>query len=121
MPAAAAEAPVGNHHVLATKKYALTKVISQITMRRTRPIWRDLPRRILGQPHYGNAKNPWDHSSWGRKRGESTTAYSARKQVVAFYIFCFGTPKSHGCAGWRRTLQPRRDACQASLEMSPSF
>src|ERR1700723_1219097 len=39
MAAAAAEAPVGNHHVLATKKYVLAKVISQITQRRTSPMY----------------------------------------------------------------------------------
>src|SRR5271166_1432072 len=39
MAAAAAEAPVGNHHVLATKKYVLAMVISQMTQRRTSPIY----------------------------------------------------------------------------------
>jgi hypothetical protein len=43
MPAAAAEAPTGNHHVFAMKKYALMKVISQMTIRRTRPMYPDLP------------------------------------------------------------------------------
>src|SRR5215471_2505923 len=43
MPAAAAEAPVGNHHVLAMKKYALANVISQMTRSKMRPIYRDLP------------------------------------------------------------------------------
>jgi hypothetical protein len=56
-------------------------------------MWRDLPRRILGPPHYGNAKKPLGLQQWGCKRGESTTAYSARKQVVEFYIFGLGTPK----------------------------
>src|SRR6266851_1024316 len=40
MPAAAAEAPTGSHHVLATKKYVLTKVISQMMIRRMRPMQR---------------------------------------------------------------------------------
>src|SRR5271154_5486135 len=40
MAAAAAEAPVGNHQVLATKKYVLAKVISQMTQRRTSPMYR---------------------------------------------------------------------------------
>src|ERR1700730_9168895 len=93
MPAAAAEAPVGQHHELAIKKYALMKVISQITTRSTRPMLRDLPRKILGRPHYGNAEKPLGSQQWGCKRGESTTANSARKQVVAFHILCFGPPK----------------------------
>jgi hypothetical protein len=54
---------------------------------------RDLPRRILGRPHYENAKKTLGSQQWGCKRGESTTAYSARKQVVEFHIFGFGTPK----------------------------
>src|SRR5712675_358846 len=40
MLAAAADAPAGNHHVFAIKKYVLTKVISQITTRRMRPMQR---------------------------------------------------------------------------------
>src|SRR3974390_2720749 len=51
MAAAAVDAPTGNHQVLATKKYVLTNVISQIKQRRTRPIYlaplsnrRDRPR-----------------------------------------------------------------------------
>src|SRR5882757_10267510 len=40
MLAAAADAPTGNHHVLAIKKYVLTKVISQMTTRRMRPMQR---------------------------------------------------------------------------------
>jgi hypothetical protein len=43
MPAAAADAPTGNHHVLARKKYVLMKVISQMTTRKTRPMYPDLP------------------------------------------------------------------------------
>src|SRR5258708_6031720 len=63
MPAAAAEAPVGNHHVLAIKKYELMKVISQMTIRSTRPMQRDLRVWILGRPHYGCAYNPWSQIS----------------------------------------------------------
>src|SRR6266404_6048348 len=44
MPAAAADAPTGSHHVLAMKKYVLISVISQMMMSSTRPIRRDLPR-----------------------------------------------------------------------------
>src|SRR5690349_18054779 len=40
MPAAAAEAPAGSHQVFAIKKYVLTKVISQMTTRRMRPMQR---------------------------------------------------------------------------------
>ena len=43
MPAAAAEAPAGSHHVFARKKYVLMSVISQMTTRRTRPMYPDLP------------------------------------------------------------------------------
>src|SRR5262245_31141377 len=43
MLAAAAEAPVGNHHVLAMKKYVLANVISQMTSSRMRPMYRDPP------------------------------------------------------------------------------
>ena len=43
MPAAAADAPTGSHHVLARKKYVLMSVISQMTTRRTRPMYPDLP------------------------------------------------------------------------------
>src|ERR1700732_2938809 len=57
MPAAAADAPVGNHQVLATKKYVLTNVISQTTMRTTRPIDRD-PRvtfSVCPLPHFAKS------------------------------------------------------------------
>src|SRR5260370_10973212 len=50
MPAAAADAPTGSHHVLAMKKPVLISVISQMTMRSTRPIRRDLPSKIPGLP-----------------------------------------------------------------------
>src|SRR6267378_7107933 len=50
MPAAAADAPTGNHHVLAMKKYVLIIVISQMMMSSTRPIQRDLPSEILVLP-----------------------------------------------------------------------
>src|SRR5207344_1777058 len=43
MPAAAADAPTGSHHVFARKKYVLMSVISQMTTRRTRPMCPDLP------------------------------------------------------------------------------
>jgi len=39
--AAAAEAPLGSHQVLATKKYVLAMVISQITQKRTSPMCLD--------------------------------------------------------------------------------
>src|ERR1700724_2899706 len=110
MPAAAAEAPVGNHHVLAIKKYALTKVISQMTMRRTRPMRRDLPRRILGQPHYGNAKKPWDHNSGAANEG-SLPQLTPRASRLLHSIYLASVPRNFRrcarCPGWRRILQPR--------------
>src|SRR4029077_4175389 len=84
MPAAAEEAAVGNHHVLAIKKYVLTKVISQMTTRRTRPMQRDLPSEILGQPHYGSAYNPWSHSS-GAANAASLPQLTA--SASAFFFF----------------------------------
>src|SRR6266581_2887466 len=53
MLAADADAPTGNHHVFAMKKYVLTKVISQMMISRTRPMDHDLPTWILGLPHRG--------------------------------------------------------------------
>ena len=41
---------MGNHHVFATKKYVLAKVINQMTIRRTSPIERDLLDLYLGLP-----------------------------------------------------------------------
>src|SRR6266566_7392054 len=51
MLAADADAPTGNHHVFAMKKYVLTKVISQMMISRTRPMDHDLPTWIRGLPH----------------------------------------------------------------------
>src|SRR6476659_8894160 len=51
MPAAAAEAPTGSHQVLARKKYALINVISQTTIKITRPMYGDLPSWVPGPPH----------------------------------------------------------------------
>src|SRR2546427_2116205 len=53
MLAADADAPTGNHHVFAMKKYVLSKVISQMMISRTRPMDHDLPTWILGLPHRG--------------------------------------------------------------------
>src|SRR2546429_1722984 len=87
MPAAAAEAPAGSHHVFATKKYVLTRVISQITTSKTRPIVRDLrsgfqslPREACPKFQKRNAENS--------NRGEYITAFSGRKQLLASIIFC---------------------------------
>src|SRR5258708_23165587 len=57
MLAADADAPTGNHHVFAIKKYVLTKVISQMMISRTRPMDPDLPTWILGLPHRGPARD----------------------------------------------------------------
>src|SRR5215472_2195487 len=60
---AAAEAPTGSHQVLATKKYVLTRVISQIKAKSARPIpqyprseakFRRLPRRSPQSHKCGN-------------------------------------------------------------------
>jgi hypothetical protein len=50
MPAAAADAPAGNHHGCQIKRYVLTKVINQITARRARPIYYDLQGSIFRTP-----------------------------------------------------------------------
>src|ERR1700676_4303465 len=101
MAAAAAEAPVGNHHVLAIKKHALTKVIRQMTMRRTRPMRRRLPRRILGQPPYGNAKKPWDHNSGAANEG-SLPQLVPRASRLLHSIYLASVPRNfRRCPGWR--------------------
>src|SRR5580704_11594553 len=83
MPAAAAEAPTGSHQVLAIKKYVLTRVISQITSSRTRPIARDLQDLFLRLPLEGAEPKSQNRNARDANRGESTTAFSPRKQLLA--------------------------------------
>src|SRR5580704_4833545 len=85
MPAAAADAPTGNHQVFARKKYALMKVSSQMTTRRTRPMYPDLPVEQSGVTNDLAAKLRNPHLEAG-KRGESTTGLSKRKRVLAVLI-----------------------------------
>src|ERR1700752_5335710 len=49
----AAEAPAGSHQVLATKKYVLTRGISQIKIINARPIrqYPQVPNDVKGFPH----------------------------------------------------------------------
>src|ERR1700730_2512413 len=108
MPAAAADAPVGNHHVLAIKKYALMKVISQMTTRRTRPMLRDLTIRTHGRPHYGNAKKPSDRNS-GAANEASLPQLTPRASRLFNSMYSASVLRNfHGsarCSGRRRTLQ----------------
>src|SRR5947207_11073524 len=62
----AAEAPTGSHQVLATKKYVLAKVISQITTSNARPIPQSSQKT--------NGKND-------KKRRETTSVYRAQQHV----------------------------------------
>src|SRR5580704_10228530 len=92
MPAAAAEAPTGNHHVFARKKYALMKVISQMTTRKTRPMYPDLPVEWFAVTN-DSADNLRNLDREARKRGESTTGLSKRKRVLMSLPFeCLGSP-----------------------------
>src|ERR1700681_1255428 len=62
---AAAEAPTGSHQVLATKKYVLAKVISQITSSNARPIPTLLNPKDLtkGFPHGRRRASQRKHQS----------------------------------------------------------
>src|SRR6267142_3034868 len=108
MPAAAEEAPVGNHHVLAIKKYELMKVISQMTTRSTRPMQRDLRVWILGRPHYGCAYNPWSQIS-----GAAIDASLPQPTPCASAFFFFGVRRScrrfYGRAASRQLSRPARN------------
>src|SRR5580700_1507140 len=87
MPAAAAEAPVGNHHVLAIKKYALTKVISQMTMRRTRPMWRATSREgFSASPLLEMRKNPGITTVGLQTRGVYHSLLRAQAGCCVLYI-----------------------------------
>src|SRR6266446_2147571 len=77
MPAAAAEAPTGSHQVFAIKKYVLTRVISQITTSRTRPIVRDL-RSGFPEPSCEGLPE-----SQKRKRGKQTGANISQLFLIA--------------------------------------
>src|SRR6266850_7146536 len=89
MLAAAAEAPAGNHHVFARKKYVLTKVISQITISRTRPIARDLQSGFLSLPHEGNAPIP-KNKKWGTQTGASLSQlFPGASGFLHFFFSCF--------------------------------
>src|SRR6266702_2964324 len=88
MLAADADAPTGNHHVFAMKKYVLTKVISQMMISRTRPMDHDLPPWILGLPHRGPARDYRDPRTGGIPNcGEYIIVPSVRKRVLAFLFF----------------------------------
>src|ERR1700722_1524898 len=97
MPAAAAEAPTGNHHVFATKKYALMKVISQMTTRRTRPMYPDLPveySALTDDP----AAQPSESGSQSPKTGR---VYHRSFEAQAGYCMSFCFPRGDGVLGTR--------------------
>src|SRR5437588_2081628 len=85
MPAAAAEAPTGSHQVFAMMKYEPTRVISQMTTRRPRPIKR-APPPVLSRLSPEQAKNP-RHSPWGIQNGAniSQVFLEARKFLHAMH------------------------------------
>src|SRR5215471_4976201 len=87
MPAAAAEAPVGNHHVLAIKKYALANVISQMMRSRMRPMYRrppDLEPFLLAVWPGRNLSFPLTNSPPNRR--ESIIPLCERKRVLGHLL-----------------------------------
>src|SRR6266849_4485479 len=83
MLAADADAPTGNHHVFAMKKYVLTKVISQMMISRTRPMDHDLPTWILGLPHRGLLEIT-EIENWESKPGRIYHSFFRAQAVLAF-------------------------------------
>ena len=77
----AAEAPTGYHQVLATKKYVLTSVITQINSSNARPIPQSSPRRktirkdfptaVAPSHNAGNSRRRVYHSRAAKKQGSS--------------------------------------------------
>src|SRR6266478_542850 len=92
MLAADADAPTGNHHVFAMKKYVLTKVISQMMISRTRPMDHDLPTWILGLPHQGLLEIT-EIENWGSKPGRIYHSFF-RAQAGSCISFFFLHPAS---------------------------
>src|SRR6266851_38609 len=86
MLAADADAPTGNHHVFAMKKYVLTKVISQMMISRTRPMDHDLPTWILGLPHRGLLEIT-EIENWESKPGRIYHSFFRAQAVLAFLFF----------------------------------
>jgi hypothetical protein len=82
MPAAAADAPTGNHHVFAMKKYVLMKVISQMTARRTRPIARDPRVGFSAFPTEALLEFSKIREVGDGNRGEYITGFSERKRLL---------------------------------------
>src|SRR5208337_559592 len=82
MAGASAEAPAGNHHVFAMKKYVLTNVISQITIRRTRPIARNLPGHSSDFRTRKPVQSPENGRIAAASGTQSITAPSVRKQLI---------------------------------------
>ena len=78
-PSRAAEAPTGNHHVLATKKYVLTRVISQIKTINARPIptippipkatRKDFPTAVAAPHSASNSRRRVYHSRARKSKG----------------------------------------------------
>src|SRR2546425_9452877 len=87
MLAADADAPTGNHHVFAMKKYVLTKVISQMMISRTRPMDHDLPTWILGLPHQGLLEIT-EIENWGSKPGRiyRSEEHTSELQSLAYLV-----------------------------------
>src|SRR5467141_1717251 len=87
MLAAAAEAPTGSHHVFATKKEVLTKVISQMIMRRMRPMQHDPQVGFSAFPTEARFECCAIGEVGYANRGEYITAFSERKRVLASILF----------------------------------
>lgn len=60
----AAEAPVGSHQVLATKKSVLATVISQITQRITSPMYQDPLLRLFKSAFPENIETDATAQEW---------------------------------------------------------
>src|SRR2546421_4161296 len=68
------------------KKYVLAKVISQIMIRRTRPMPHDPPSRILALPHCGPLRIPGD-----QKSGETQTGANISQLFLSASGFLYGS------------------------------
>src|SRR5215831_9893099 len=86
MPGAAAEAATGSHQVLVIKKSVLVKVISQMTIRRTRPMEHEPPEFVSRTPHGETDGQIFQPARWRNLNGaESITGSLTRKRFLRLH------------------------------------
>src|SRR5215471_6950394 len=86
MPGAAAEAATGSHQVLAIKNSVLIKVISQMTIRRTRPTEREPPEFVSRTAHGETDEQFFSQQGGGNLNGgESITGSLTRKRFLRLH------------------------------------